>query len=71
MRCVGYRQVLDVLEGRAPECEMFERALFATRQLAKRQITWLRGFEGAVIACDTQSARVQAAVQIEKACKAL
>jgi len=46
MRCVGYRQVLDVLEGRTPEAELFDRALFATRQLAKRQITWLRGFEG-------------------------
>lgn len=49
MRCVGYRQVLDVLEGRAPEAEMFDRALFATRQLAKRQVTWLRGFTGTTV----------------------
>ena len=69
MRCVGYRQVLDVLEGRTPETEMFERALFATRQLAKRQITWLRSFEGAVVACDTESATASAADLIEKACK--
>ena len=66
MRCVGYRQVLDVLEGRVPEALMFERALFATRQLAKRQITWLRSFEGAVIACDSDSATVQAAELIKK-----
>ena len=69
MRCVGYRQVLDVLEGRASEAEMFERALFATRQLAKRQITWLRSFEGAVVACDSESATSRAAELIEKACK--
>lgn len=49
MRCVGYRQVLDVLEGRATQTELFDRALFATRQLAKRQVTWLRGFEGAAV----------------------
>jgi tRNA dimethylallyltransferase len=69
MRCVGYRQVLDVLEGRAPEAEMFERALFATRQLAKRQITWLRSFEGPVVDCDSESASTQAAELIEKACE--
>ena len=69
MRCVGYRQVLDVLEGRAPEAEMFERSLFATRQLAKRQITWLRGFEGAVVACDSGWATVRAAEFIARACE--
>jgi len=68
MRCVGYRQVLDVLEGRTPEALMFERALFATRQLAKRQITWLRSFEGAVVACDSESATSRAAELIKKAC---
>ena len=69
MRCVGYRQVLDVLEGRAPEAEMFERAWFATRQLAKRQTTWLRSFEGTVVACDSETAIGQAAALIAKACK--
>ena len=70
MRCVGYRQVLDVLEGRASEAEMLERALFATRQLAKRQITWLRSFEGAVVACDSASATAQTTELIAKACEA-
>ena len=70
MRCVGYRQVLDVLEGRAPANEMFERALFATRQLAKRQITWLRSFDGAVVNCDAEDATAHATELIEKACQA-
>lgn len=56
MRCVGYRQVLDALEGRAPMAEMTDRALFATRQLAKRQLTWLRGFPGEAIDCDEPDA---------------
>ena len=70
MRCVGYRQVMDVLEGRASEAELFERALFATRQLAKRQITWLRSFEGIVIDCDSASAAALATELIAKACEA-
>jgi tRNA dimethylallyltransferase len=41
MRCVGYRQVWDVLEG-APPRELREKGVAATRQLAKRQLTWLR-----------------------------
>lgn len=42
MRMVGYRQVWSYLEGRSSYPEMRERAVIATRQLAKRQITWLR-----------------------------
>lgn len=41
MRCVGYRQVWEVQDGLAPRAEMRERGIYATRQLAKRQITWL------------------------------
>lgn len=41
MRCVGYRQVWEVLEGTLPRRELRDRGVFATRQLAKRQITWL------------------------------
>jgi tRNA dimethylallyltransferase len=44
MRAVGYRQVWSLLEGEIGEAEMRERAIAATRQLAKRQLTWLRGF---------------------------
>jgi tRNA dimethylallyltransferase len=46
MRAVGYRQVWDFLEENSNEAELRERAAAATRQLAKRQLTWLRGFAG-------------------------
>ena len=45
IRAVGYRQVWDYLEGTLTEAEMIERGIIATRQLAKRQFTWLRGWE--------------------------
>lgn len=41
MRCVGYRQVWEAQDGIIPLKEMRDRGVFATRQLAKRQITWL------------------------------
>ena len=41
MRCVGYRQVWEAQEGLYSRPEMRDRGIFATRQLAKRQITWL------------------------------
>ena len=41
MRCVGYRQVWETQDGIAPRAEMRDRGIYATRQLAKRQITWL------------------------------
>ena len=41
MRCVGYRQVWEVQDGLAPRAEMRDRGIYATRQLAKRQITWM------------------------------
>jgi tRNA dimethylallyltransferase len=44
MRCVGYRQVWDYLDGRLSFEEMRERGVIATRQLAKRQLTWLRSW---------------------------
>ena len=42
MRCVGYRQVWEMLEGQLPPLELADRGIFATRQLAKRQLTWIR-----------------------------
>jgi tRNA dimethylallyltransferase len=42
LRAVGYRQAWEHLEGRTDAPTFRERAIFATRQLAKRQITWLR-----------------------------
>jgi tRNA dimethylallyltransferase len=42
MRSVGYRQVWQYLDGMSTHADMREQAIAATRQLAKRQITWLR-----------------------------
>ena len=42
MRCVGYRQIWDYLDGKMDYNDMVEKAVTATRQLAKRQMTWLR-----------------------------
>ena len=44
MRAVGYRQVWEFLENKVDRTTMRERAVAATRQLAKRQLTWLRSF---------------------------
>ncbi|HWS13611.1 MAG TPA: tRNA (adenosine(37)-N6)-dimethylallyltransferase MiaA, partial [Rhodocyclaceae bacterium] len=44
MRCVGYRQVWDYLEGNCDRQTLRDKGIFATRQLAKRQLTWLRSF---------------------------
>ncbi|HAZ54461.1 MAG TPA: tRNA (adenosine(37)-N6)-dimethylallyltransferase MiaA, partial [Franconibacter helveticus] len=46
IRCVGYRQMWSYLSGEIPFDDMVYRGICATRQLAKRQITWLRGWEG-------------------------
>lgn len=47
MRCVGYRQVWEMLAGRLPPAALAERGTFATRQFAKRQLTWLRALRAA------------------------
>ena len=48
MNSVGYKQVLDYLEGNLSLDEMVFRAVTATRQLAKRQMTWLRSWNGVI-----------------------
>lgn len=45
MRCVGYRQVWNFLEGEVDASTMRDTGIYATRQLAKRQITWLRSMQ--------------------------
>jgi len=45
MRCVGYRQMWEYLQGTMDYEEMRFRGVVATRQLAKRQMTWLRGWQ--------------------------
>ena len=60
MRCVGYRQAWQGLEEGWREAEIRERGIFATRQLAKRQLTWLRGMPGrTVVAADAPDALAQ------------
>jgi tRNA dimethylallyltransferase len=52
IRCVGYRQTWDYLDGKIDRAELRELGIIATRQLAKRQITWLRAMpERIVIDC--------------------
>jgi tRNA dimethylallyltransferase len=66
MRCVGYRQAWEHLDGDYGYAEMRERGIIATRQLAKRQLTWLRSMpERIVIDCNAADAtqRVLARVQ--------
>ena len=49
MRSVGYRQVWEAQDGLIPRQEMRDRGIYATRQLAKRQMTWLSNS----FACET------------------
>ncbi|CAM5219455.1 tRNA dimethylallyltransferase OS=Castellaniella defragrans OX=75697 GN=miaA PE=3 SV=1 [Castellaniella defragrans] len=49
IRCVGYRQLWDLLEGRVSRETAIEQAIAATRQLAKRQFTWLRSLPERVV----------------------
>lgn len=48
MRAVGYRQVWEYLDGKLTYDQMVERGIIATRQLAKRQLTWLRAWPDCV-----------------------
>ena len=74
MRCVGYRQAWEALDaaGDAPlsdaqRAELRDRGIFATRQLAKRQITWLRSMpERVVVPCDAPDALAQVLLWAEK-----
>ena len=59
IRAVGYRQMWEYLDGELSRDEMVERGIIATRQLAKRQFTWLRGWDDVYwldsLACDNLS----------------
>jgi len=45
MKAINYRQGLQVINGQLRKSELYEKSLFATRQFAKRQCTWMRGWE--------------------------
>lgn len=56
MRCVGYRQALDYLTGLDDYDSFRDKGIAATRQLAKRQLTWLRRWpNGRYLPCDSDS----------------
>jgi len=60
IRCVGYRQAWEALDSGEAIASLRERGIAATRQLAKRQLTWLRGMEKRrVIPCDAPDALQQ------------
>lgn len=67
MRCVGYRQVWEHLDGRYDAATTIARAAAATRQLAKRQLTWLRAMPGRVVVdCLARDAARQVAKIVEE-----
>jgi tRNA dimethylallyltransferase len=70
MRCVGYRQAWAALDegltGDALTAAVRERGIAATRQLAKRQLTWLRGMQRTVVACDDSDAGSQVAAAVAR-----
>ena len=75
MRCVGYRQAWDWLNTHEPNAQadplhlhaLRDQGIFATRQLAKRQITWLRSMpQRQIVACDDPSA-LQRVLELVKA----
>ena len=68
MRCVGYRQAWEALDGTLPMVELRDRGIFATRQLAKRQVTWLRSMpQRHIVACDAPDALQQVLARVEAA----
>jgi tRNA dimethylallyltransferase len=67
MRCVGYRQAWEYLDGETGYDTMRDKGVFATRQLCKRQLTWLRAMpERIVIDCCASDATAQAVQAIER-----
>ena len=63
MRAVGYRQVWEFLDGQISADQMRYKALAATRQLGKRQLTWLRAIEGRTVFNPFDASGLQAALE--------
>jgi tRNA dimethylallyltransferase len=67
MRCVGYRQAWEYLDGAIDYRTMRDKGIFATRQLCKRQITWLRAMpERIVVDCIARDSTAQALDALER-----
>ena len=70
MRCVGYRQAWEYLDGEITKAELREKGIAATRQLAKRQLTWLRSMKDRIVVdclADQPAAIVMEKLSKEKA----
>jgi tRNA dimethylallyltransferase len=66
MRCVGYRQVWEYLDQEIDYATMRDKGVFATRQLCKRQLTWLRSIEDRkIVDCAIEGATEAALAQIQ------
>ncbi len=67
MRCVGYRQAWEHLDGDYDFATMRDKGIAATRQLAKRQLTWLRGMDDRiVIDCLSSDATTQVLAKLQE-----
>ena len=66
MRCVGYRQAWEYLDGAYDRATLQEKGIAATRQLAKRQLTWLRSMpERMVVDCNADNAAALVVARVE------
>jgi tRNA dimethylallyltransferase len=71
MRCVGYRQAWEALDGQWPMADLRDKGIFATRQLAKRQITWLRSMDQRkIVACEAPDVVAQVLLHVQAALQA-
>jgi tRNA dimethylallyltransferase len=67
MRCVGYRQAWRFLDGEIDAATLCEQGAAATRQLAKRQLTWLRSWDSAIkLECAGTDLRDAVATRIQQ-----
>ena len=64
MRSIGYRQVIDYLNDNVPLQDLENKCIYATRQLAKRQITWLKQFDESITidVADNSSENIEKAI---------
>jgi tRNA dimethylallyltransferase len=69
MRSVGYRQIWDYLEGHSDYSRMVHRGVVATRQLAKRQLTWLRSEASAECLDNKHPGRLGRALELLRAAR--
>lgn len=66
IRCVGYRQMWEYLQGEISLDEAIFKGICATRQLAKRQITWLRSWQGELTWLDSLAPEQAKAIVLDK-----